>query len=614
SPKTLKRIYDSQCFAGVGTLCTHLIPYAEYGQRSKDHPAHYSDINPWVKYEFKDFNDYSSRISYLISESDELVNVAVLHPIRSAYSKFNREDESSLKEMDIKLTNDCFMLTKNGICFHFLDETLLKEYGFVEDGKICCKDCRYDFLVLPHISDMDDSTEILIKKYLCENGKILVLGENPEFKEGEPHDYSYIISNCDLNDIIKAQPFTVLSKETELFYQYRVISGMPFITVFNSSNSCKVKNTFAFNEKSIKSFIRLDLLTLKQEILPLEITLEPGQAMILFPSEQICEKQCDLKEYKFKLNNADVEFQNNFLTIDHVRYSEDGINYSELLPISGVFAMLLEKRYKGKIYFKYQFEVKTIPNNLFIAAEAKNDSTNRINGNEFKFDGQYEHEKHLKTANISQYIHKGINEYITCVDWYQSEEVYYALFGENVTEGLKNCIVYNSELENIYLFGKFGVYTDKPFTVGNPTEYVRSGEFYIDKVTDTVKQEPIFEGYPFFAGRFKLTQSVCFDSKNILFELGGSWSVAYITVNGDFAGKLLFERKIDISRFTRLGENTIEIELIISNYNLLGPHHAKGRVGNSGVSPWTFDLTDTWNDCKSDMYDDDYCLLKFDIQ
>ena len=38
--------------------------------------------------------------------------------------------------------------------------------------------------------------------------------------------------------------------------------------------------------------------------------------------------------------------------------------------------------------------------------------------------------------------------------------MYYALFGENVTESLKNCLAYDSDIEAIYLKGDFGVYGD----------------------------------------------------------------------------------------------------------------------------------------------------------
>ena len=57
-PSELRRILSFQYVNGINMFCHHLVPYSERGNRKYDHPAHYSTINPWVKEEFKSFNDY----------------------------------------------------------------------------------------------------------------------------------------------------------------------------------------------------------------------------------------------------------------------------------------------------------------------------------------------------------------------------------------------------------------------------------------------------------------------------------------------------------------------------------------------------------------------------
>ena len=52
---------------GVNLMCQHLIPYTECGTCKYDYPAHYSHINPWVKEDFKEFNDYFTRLGYLLA-------------------------------------------------------------------------------------------------------------------------------------------------------------------------------------------------------------------------------------------------------------------------------------------------------------------------------------------------------------------------------------------------------------------------------------------------------------------------------------------------------------------------------------------------------------------
>ena len=88
SPAELKRVAGFQYACGVNMMCHHLLPYSEHGQRKKDYPAHFNPINPWIKEHFKEFNDYFSRLGYLLSNSEEPVNVAMLHPMRSAYFNY----------------------------------------------------------------------------------------------------------------------------------------------------------------------------------------------------------------------------------------------------------------------------------------------------------------------------------------------------------------------------------------------------------------------------------------------------------------------------------------------------------------------------------------------
>ena len=127
TPQDLRRIVGFQYVNGVNLLCQHLIPYGENGNRKRDHPAHYSPKNPWVKDAFGEFNLYVSRLGKLMANSTEQVNVAVLHPIRSAYFDYKREeDDFGLIQQDTQLIRDCRLLSQNCVNYHFLDETLLE--------------------------------------------------------------------------------------------------------------------------------------------------------------------------------------------------------------------------------------------------------------------------------------------------------------------------------------------------------------------------------------------------------------------------------------------------------------------------------------------------------
>ena len=86
--------------------------------------------------------------------------------------------------------------------------------------------------------------------------------------------------------------------------------------------------------------------------------------------------------------------------------------------------------------------------------------------------------------------------------------------------------------------------------------------------------------------------------------------MAEVTVNGQTAGNVFFERELDISEYAVNGENLIEVKFYISNRNLMGPHHLVGDP-NSSVSPWSFELCGSWDEDRSEYYHDDYSLCKF---
>ena len=612
TPLNAKRIADFQFVNGVNMLCHHLLPYAEYGQRKKDHPAHYSDVNPWVRREFKDFNLYYTRLGHLLSESEEKVDVAVLNPIRSIYFEYKRDDESATKKVSDTFISDCRKLSQSAITYHLLDETLLSEDGFVEKNRIGCKNCSYSYLVLPHVNVMDASTEKLVAQYVKNGGKLLILGDVPAYLEGEPFDFSYLKSNCSFDELQNAQEFKIKNHNSEIYTTLREIDGKKFLFAMNASRTKKQTQSFDFGAK-INSFKKLDLITYEEKNIPLDVTLEPGESVLLFLDEEYPDKQFLSVEQVFCLDNAEVCEVSNKMIVDYVRYSKNGIDFSEKYPCPALFAKLLEEHYKGEIYFKYEFEVKTVPSKIKLAVEKCNALKQWVNGSQFVFDENSEIEKNILISDVTNLVKPGINEYIVKINWYQNDMVYYALFGENVTESLKNCLVYDSEIEAIYLSGDFGVYPKSGYTDGLAEGFVLGNEFYIDTLPKAVT-EPVTEGFPFLADKLKLKQKLFLNNKNVRLRFNGTWSVLYLTVNGKYAGKLIYERVLNISDFAQEGENIIEVEFVLSNRNLLGPHHLNNKDYYKSVSPWSFDLANSWVDGKSDYYMDSYSLLKLECK
>ena len=60
-----------------------------------------------------------------------------------------------------------------------------------------------------------------------------------------------------------------------------------------------------------------------------------------------------------------VETPLNSLTIDKAQLSFDGVNYGKKAYIPAIFNDLISKKYVGKIYLKYVFEVREKTDKMF---------------------------------------------------------------------------------------------------------------------------------------------------------------------------------------------------------------------------------------------------------
>lgn len=589
TPEELRRIAGFQYACGVNRICHHLVPYSERGQRKWDYPAHFHPVNPWTKKHLKEFNDYFSKLGCMLAEGEEPVNVAMLHPIRSAYFDYKRgkqtyEGEFSLGEQDSRLREACRLLSSRGIAYHFLDETLLERHGFVENNQIGCGKCAYTYLVIPSLQTMGKHTEHLLRQFVEEGGKVLMLDEKPKYLEGDVYDYPYLENNCTMEEIRKAQPFEMKDPDTELYCAYRRLQGQQFLFLQNASGVKSYTQEFVFRDNT-RSFRTLDLNTMEWKKMGLKVTVSENEALLLFPSVEEAPPEKYIQEQEMVFENAEVEFGTNFLTIDVIRYSKDGEHYSKPLLCRRLFQQLLEERYEGPLWLAYDFYIDALPATLTLLAEKEQYQEYQVNGQSFAFAESAEEEASIWKADVTKLVHVGDNSFVTRIDWYQSEATYYALFGENVTENLSNCIVYQSEIEAVYLAGHFGVYSTDGFETCDD-QTVCAHHFYIGKIPECIS-EPTLEGLPFFRGELTLRQTIELPDKAILLKVPGHYLTAEVKINGKEAGELLFKKQLDISSYAVKGENEVEITFCIGNRNFLGPFHYDGALGGM-IGPGTF--------------------------
>lgn len=604
TPLELKRIAEQQYVDGPNLMCQHLLPYKENGQRKRDYPAHFSSINPWVEKNFREFNDYFSVLGEQLSNSIDLANVAVLHPVTSSFFDYKRcEAEFGIGDLDKKLREFLWDATEKHIPFHFVDETLLAKYGKIEGKKLICGQCSYDYLILPCNETMDRSTEALLKEFVENGGKVLVYNEKPTYLEWEPYDYPYLKSNVTLQEIVDNLDFEV-SEDANARLTYRKDKeGNPYIYIANIEGEKDLTIKFK-GYKSLKSY---NILKDCYEILPAgKLHFNACQSYILYPSNEDAENIRKLEPLELDGEFELREEATNYMTLDYLKYSKDGVNYSNKVAYMGAFNDLLSDRYSGDLYLKYEFEVKEIPSICSTLVEKENIESVSINGNTVMLKGLVS-DNELQEYDIAKYLKVGQNEIIVKMNYFQDPNVFFVLFDAGDTESLKNCLAYNSTVEAIYLKGNFGVYGD--FKQGKDETILLGKDLYLGKQKKVIK-EIISDGFPFMFGDIKLRKIVDLDSTNKEIVFNKRFQLIDISVNGSENQRLMFDYKIDASKLLKVGKNTIDIDLTLGKRNQMGTHHSKYQE-EYGVGPFSWELMGSWKDGKSSqMNDEEWSFIK----
>lgn len=604
TPKELKKIAEFLYVNGVNRCCQHLLPYAEHGQRKRDYPAHYSPINPWVKKGFKEFNDYFSSLGKLLSESEDVVNVGLFHPIRSCYFDYKRdEDGFGVASLDQDLRDVIDTLSAYQIPHHFLDETIMESHAKVVGSSLIVGKMKYDYVILPHVLTMGKYSESLLREYCLSGGKILLLYEKPAYLEGKPYDYPYLKSNCTLEDIMAAQPFKADKNPEVMTSLHQDKEGRLFLYAVNKGKATSV----TFTLRGYKSFLSYDTMNDTFKPQSLDVSFEEGQSFVLCFSKKPDPKKEEKRPIvHFGETFSLLEPVTNKLTLDSLEFSFDKKKWNGPFYHLGVLDLLLHKRYEGPLYLSYHFKVDELPPSCFAYIETNRLKKVELNGGVLEQTGSHPLEKGLEKFDLLKGLRRGDNNIVVTLDYFQGENVYYALFGENVTESLKNCLVYDSDIEAIFIEGEFGV--KGHFERGSADDILLGDSFSV--VREPTKISSLIEGgFPFFNGDIALEQEIEVEDPNSILEVDQRFQLIDVKVNGQKAGRMMFSSYLDLSPYLKRGKNRLEVVLTVSNRNLLGPSHTLEQE-NLSVSPDTFEMAGKWKDGKSELFRGSFSFVK----
>ncbi|MBQ4268647.1 MAG: hypothetical protein IJB97_03240, partial [Clostridia bacterium] len=589
TPKELKSLGDYQYFNGVNLLCHHLMPYSIAGQGKYDYPPVFSKHNNWWT-EFKEFNEYFTRLGYLIANTQENYDVLVVHPMRSVWLDYVRlEDRVSVAELEKSFADLLQLFRRNGVQYQLADESILRRHGKVSGDTLTIGKREYTTVIVPDMRTIASSTYAILKKF---TGKQCYLGKL-EFIDGEKRNVD-LLSNITLEEILKnvRLKFSCEDGLSGITSRFGGFGEFVFIKNYSRTECSRVMFKGAG-----ENYHALDLISLTEQPIEDELEIEPSGSVILIKNNRPLPQRRCLKTENITENFRTEKITFNSFVLDYASLSYDGIRFGSEMPLPQVFEKLLREDYKGKVYIRHKFRLnERLP--LRLEMEKCRVFYAAVNGIKIGF-SQSDFDMNFVEANLLDELVVGENNFVYGIDYFQHDGVCFALFDELATESLRTGLYYDTHVENVYLHGDFVV----------------NGDFSLSKrtVLPPVSTKNYQNGYPFFFGEIVLSGNYNYDGMGEReLYLKGRYVSAILSVDGKERAFLLSD-KINVTDFLRKGNNRIVLRIKSSLRNLFGPHHCGVIAEPMGVSPATFTMRGEWENGLSKYYTHQYNSVPFGV-
>ena len=307
----------------------------------------------------------------------------------------------------------------------------------------------------------------------------------------------------------------------------------------------------------------------------------------------------------------------NWLTLDTAEISYDGgVTYEPARPVMLLKDLLLRNRYEGEVTLRFTFFAQTVPESLFAVFEPLRYSRISCNGMILQPENaMWRLDRSFRCVDLHKAVHEGENTLEFTFSYWQRPYVYHVLYG-GVSESLRNCLSFDTEIECVYLCGAFCVaMPDGEVRWDERESRIYAGTFALCPQKKEIDlRDVVTDGYPFFAGNLSVEATLMWQPEQATaLRLSGRYCVCEVSLNGHPVEKSLFSPYVELSEALVPGENRLCLRLYNSNRNLMGPHHFPDPEPYS-VGPWTFSCENSWKDERCDAYlPERYSFVRFGL-
>lgn len=602
--KDFKRLGDWEYVLGVNFMNQHLAHMTLTGARKYDYPPVFTYHSPWWS-DYRVLNDYYGRLSFVMSKGVQKNDILVLEPTSTLWSYYVHAG-SSPKLMEIGTGFQAFVtaLEKNQVEYDLGSENIIKDLGKVENGRFAVGSASYSTIVLPPMMEtLNKPTFNLLRQFAEQGGRIITFSAPTRIDGAVNDELAELLASTTVTslpelskDIIaryfSSDDFGITFNGGNLYHHRRRFADGELVFLVNSSMDEAVAGSLSMPGKGM-----LEMDALNGEIytypsskegnkLSTSFRIEPAGSLLLYCSAKRPE---NYPERPRKAGSNAVTATSR-TTVSRLRDNALTIDFCDV-TVKGETHKKQHFSRVADIAFKAHGFANGNPWNTSVQYKR-----NILDRDNFK-DGGFTASYHFTVNDAFDYsgiklvserpelftvkINGHIVEALPGEWWLDRSFGVYPIGGQvkkgsNTVELSISPMRIFAEIEPVYITGNFSVVPEQEgWSIGAPQESFTLGSWKDQK-------------QPFYSWDMSYSKTYTLDDLTGRYAVKlNKWNgtVAEVYVNGQKAGIIAFAPwQLDVTPYLKEGGNTIDVRVIGSLKNLLGPHYRNPAPGLA--SPW----------------------------
>jgi hypothetical protein len=600
----MKRNGDWAFVLGVNLLNQHLSYMSLMGDRKFDYPQSFGPYAPyWNQYHYQ--TDYYGRLSAVLSSGKQKNRILILEPTTTAWMYFSPDTSKinrRFKEINPSFRCMLSLLEQKQVEYDLGSEHIIRDYGRVEGKYFSINKCSYDIVIVPDVMDnIEESTFRLLKKYVSNGGKVIQLGDGVRFIDAEPSGklikltkaqswvkYPALTSEI-IDDLLITSDFTVnISREGQLYHHRRQLDDGQLVFFSNFSpdsiSEAEVTVTGASVEELSAETGKVFAIPYKKSgtkvTFPVKLYPSGSYMVYIFKEKVVDPGPATQKSIRIPVKGSQTDISSAGPNIFNLDYLKLKIGKNTETENEMYFKKASDSIYR---YFGFKEGNPWFRSSQF-RTEILDKDKDYKKGDRFEVAYNFDISEGLDFESIKLVVERSwlytvlLNSAViqpTGESWLDPDfnvfEVGKQLKrGRNEVRLVADPFNVNCETEPVYLLGDFGLESTMNGWKMVAPKPLRFGSWKA-------------QGMPFYGQSVKYSKKVVVDSKgNFVIELiRWSGTVAAVSINGKEVG-IIQARPYIFTTELNQGENTIDIIVIGSLKNTLGPHHVTVPNGVGG--------------------------------